>query len=266
MQSLAYLSAGNGCDPVEQIEAAAEAGFDAVGLRPVAPLGLTLEHPIIGQPYKIRAIRQAAQRTGVKVLDTEVITLTADTDVKALIPTLADVRELQCDIMQVTCEDPDWQRGVANFGLLCDEAKQFGIRLAYEFMRWRTVKTVQQAARFVGEAGRANGGLVLDTLHLSRSGGSPADVAQVAPELILYVQLCDAVAEIPQTNEGLIREARGGRLYPGQGTLWLNELFTVLPKDVPISIEVPPPASATTVRERARLAWDALSAWQSGRR
>jgi sugar phosphate isomerase/epimerase len=265
MKSLAYLSAGNGCDPVEQIEAAALAGFDAVGLRPFAPVGLSLQHPIVGQPNKIRAIKDAVQLTGVKVLDAEVITLTAETDVQACVPVLADVAELGCGIMQVTCEDGDWNRGVDNFARLCDEAHRFGIRLAYEFMRWRTVKTIGQAVQFVTQAARPNGGIVLDTLHLSRSGGSPADVANVPFELLYYVQLCDAVAQIPDTNEGLIREARGGRLYPGKGTLWLNALFDVLPQDVPISIEVPPPATATTVRERAALAWEALNAWTQQR-
>ena len=154
MKSFAYLSAGAGCDPVEELEAAAAAGFDAAGLRLVAPLGLSLEHPIVGQPQTIRAIREACDRLGVKVFDSEVITLTADTDVQALLPVLATVRELDCDYLQVTCEDTDWQRGVDQFGALCDAAQPFGIRLAYEFMRWRTVKTMQQAAQFVTAAGR----------------------------------------------------------------------------------------------------------------
>lgn len=261
MRSLAYLSAGNGCEPVEQIEAAAAAGLQGVGLRPVAPVGLSLAHQIVGDAAKIRGIRDATRRTGVRVLDCEVITLTAETRLADLIPVLATIGEIECRIVQVTCEDPDWNRGVDRFAGVCDEAQRFGIRCAYEFMRWRTVKTLEQAVKFVGDAGRPNGGIVLDTLHLSRSGGSPAAVAKVPPELLVYVQLCDAPALMPDTDEGLLKEARGGRLYPGQGTLWLRELFDVLPDNMPVSVEVPPPPSATSVKERAQLAANALDSW-----
>src|SRR5579862_1840644 len=94
LRSLAYLSAGNGADPVEQIEGAAAAGLDGVGLRVVAPLGLTLAHPIVGQPAKIRDIRRALERTGVKVFDCEVFTLTAATRLDEVTPVLDAVAEL----------------------------------------------------------------------------------------------------------------------------------------------------------------------------
>lgn len=61
--SLAYLSVP-GAHPIAHIEAAAEAGFDAVGLRTVAPLGLALNQ-IIGNKSLVREIRQACERTGI---------------------------------------------------------------------------------------------------------------------------------------------------------------------------------------------------------
>ena len=153
-------------------------------------------------------------------------------------------------------------RGVANFAKVCDEASRFGLRIALEFMRWRSVRTIDEAARFVGEAGRTNGGIVLDTLHLSRSGGSPSAVAKVPPESIMYVQLCDAVETIPVTDDGLITEARGGRLNPGAGNLWLEGLFDVLPDDIAISIEVPGAAPAgASVKDRTKRAAGALDLW-----
>jgi sugar phosphate isomerase/epimerase len=164
--------------------------------------------------------------------------------------------------MQITSEDPDWKRGVANFGNVCDEASRFGLRIALEFMRWRSVRTIDEAARLVSEAGRPNGGIVLDTLHLSRSGGSPNAVANVSAQAIMYVQLCDAVEMIPATDDGLIREARSGRLAPGAGSLWLEGLFDVLPDDIAISIEIPGAAPAdASLKERAQRAADALDLW-----
>ncbi len=261
VRSIAYLTV-SGADPVEQIEAAADAGFDAVGLRVVAPLGLSLAYPIAGNPVQIREIRRACERTGVRVLDSEVLTLAPHTTASEFVPALAAAAEIGSTYMQITSEDPDWKRGVANFGNVCDEASRFGLRIALEFMRWRSVRTIDEAARFVGDAARPNGGIVLDTLHLSRSGGSPSAVANVPADAIMYVQLCDAVAMIPATDDGLIREARGGRLDPGAGSLWLDELFDLLPDDVAISIEVPGAAPAdASLKERTRRAADALDLW-----
>jgi sugar phosphate isomerase/epimerase len=259
LRSIAYLTV-SGADPVEQIEAAADAGFDAVGLRVAAPLGLSLAYPIAGNPAQIRDIRRASERTGVRVLDSEV--LPPQTVASEFLPALAAAAEIGSTYMQITSEDPDWKRGVANFGNVCDEASRFGLRIALEFMRWRSVRTIDEAARFVSEAGRPNGGIVLDTLHLSRSGGSPRAVANVPADAIMYVQLCDAVETIPATDEGLIKEARGGRLDPGAGSLWLEELFDVLPDDIAISIEVPGSAPAdASVKERTQRAADALDLW-----
>jgi sugar phosphate isomerase/epimerase len=261
LRSIAYLTV-SGAAPLEQIEAAAESGLDAVGLRVVAPLGLSLAYPIAGNAARIREIRNACQQTGVRVLDSEVFTLTPQTDINAWIPALAAAAEIGSTYMQITSEDPDWSRGVANFARVCDEANRFGLKLALEFMRWRSVRTIQDAARLVTEAQRPNGGIVLDTLHLSRSHGAPEDVVKVPATQLMYVQLCDAVENKPTTNEGLLSEARGGRLNPGAGSLWLEELFDVLPDDIPISIEVPGAAPAdASVRQRTESAKRALDDW-----
>jgi sugar phosphate isomerase/epimerase len=266
LRSIAYLST-SGAEPVEQIEAACEAGFDAVGLRVVAPLGLPLAHPIAGNQSLIKRIRDASQRTRVRVLDSEVLTLTGNTSVAEFFPALAAAAEIGSTYMQITSEDPEWSRGVDNFGKVCDEAGRFGLRIALEFMRWRSVRTIEEAARLVADANRPNGGIVLDTLHLSRSGGSPLAVAKVPREHIMYVQLCDAAQTMPLTDDAVIAEARAGRLNPGEGSLWLEQLFDILPDDIAISIEVPgaaPPGAS--VQERSQRAAKALDEWLAGYR
>jgi sugar phosphate isomerase/epimerase len=145
---------------------------------------------------------------------------------------------------------------------VCDEAARFDLRIAFEFMRWRSVRTIEEAARLVAEADRPNGGIVLDALHLSRSGGSPEAVAKVPAHRLMYLQLCDARATQPLDDEAVIAEARGGRLDPGRGTLWLNELMDVLPDNIEISVEVPGaiPVDAS-VQERSTRAAQGLDRW-----
>jgi hypothetical protein len=64
----------------------------------------------------------------------------------------------------------------------------------------------------------------------------------------------------PTDATALIREARTGRLLPGQGVLPLRELVAALPAGVPLAIEAPCRASADLPAvERAKRAYQALS-------
>jgi sugar phosphate isomerase/epimerase len=105
--------------------------------------------------------------------------------------------------------------------------------------------------------------VLVDALHFSRSGGIPAHIGQVDPALLRYAQICDASADVPAPTDtaALIREARTGRLLPGEGALPLAELVAALPAGVPLAIEAPCRATAELPpAERARRAYAALSA------
>ena len=53
-------------------------------------------------------------------------------------------------------------------------------------------------------------------------------------------------------------EARGNRLYPGDGELWLDAFVAAFPPDTPIAVEAPNAATRDLPpAERARLAGDA---------
>ena len=125
------------------------------------------------------------------------------------------------------------------------------------------------AARLVVRAGTRHAGIIVDTLHLRRSGGSPASVAAVGHEAISYVQLCDAPLEKPAELD-LRTEALRHRLDPGQGELWLFDLMDALPPEVTIDLETPCAGYAgLSPKERAVIAGDALrrfvAAWREAR-
>ena len=251
---LDYLTV-SAAHPVEQIEAAAESGFAMVGLRMAAPTGLALAHEIVGDPGMQRDIARALANTGVRLLDVEAFTLAADTDVRALARPVAVAAELGASIFQLVVEDPHLPRAQDRFAQLCAIAAPYGITVAVEYMRWRSLKSLAQAAAFVEGTQQSNGALCLDCLHASRCGDRPEDFAKLPVGAVAYVQLCDAVAAQPSTTEELLAEARGGRQHPGEGALWLNELLDALPPTVPLSIEVPRAIdSGKSVRKRAQQA------------
>ena len=89
----------------------------------------------------------------------------------------------------------------------------------------------------VRAVGRPDFRLLIDTMHLVRSGSGPADLAALDPDLIGYVQLSDVplVPTIPDYME----EACFERMVPGTGELPLLEHTRALPRHVVMGLEVP---------------------------
>ena len=73
------------------------------------------------------------------------------------------------------------------------------------------------------------------------------------------MQLCDAPPQRPTDMQEIIRQARGDRLFPGEGGLDLRGLLGALPADLPLSLEVPV-AQKMAPLERARRAHAATTA------
>ena len=99
------------------------------------------------------------------------------------------------------------------FATACDRAADRGLSLALEYPAWATIGTYSQARAVVEGADRANGGLVIDTWHHVRCGADLAEIADVAPERILGIQLADgATAQV-----GTLQEDAANRRLPGTG-------------------------------------------------
>jgi sugar phosphate isomerase/epimerase len=247
--ALAHLTALELPPPALVIEAA-RAGFTSVGLRVVpATLGGPAYPTRLGTEAH-RDLKQILTNEGVRVNDIEFIQLTPDIEVSAFAGLLEAGADLGASAVIVSGDDDDNARLTAHFASLCDLAQQFGLRADLEFMRWRAVRSLPQAEAIVRQAGKANGAILVDALHLSRCGGSPADLIAIPDQWLRGAQLCDAAAEMPTTDAAAIAEARGGRLPPGEGALPLGGLLQALPSDASLSVEMPLPA----LEARARIA------------
>lgn len=256
--SLAHLTLID-ATPVELIDAAAAAGFTHVGLRVIAREPRPPWMPVVGNAPAQREIKRRLAATGIQVLDLEVFWLAPDFQLADHAPALAFGGELGARYIVVICDDPDRHRALDNFARLCEAARPCGLRPALEFIPYTEIKTLAHAAGMLQATNAANAGLLLDLLHLSRSGGSPQDLAHVAPELIALAHVCDAPAPIPQTVSELRREARENRMYPGEGALPVGAFLAALPAETPIALEAPNPRYAhLPFAERARLAYASL--------
>lgn len=252
--SLAYLTTVP-LAPPDAIRLAADLGYDAVGLRslPAAPGGDA--SPLI-RDAALRADTRRAIASGVPVFDMEIVRLGADFTVETFRPFLELCGELGVRAILTAGDDPDEARLTASYAAFCEAAGSYGLTADLEFMPWTRVPDAQAALRIVTAAGQPNGRVLVDALHAGRSRTTLADIAAIPAARLSYAQICDAPGDIPATDEGLIHTARQARLLPGEGGIDLVGIFSQLPTDLPVSVEVPhlERASQLGVREWARQA------------
>ena len=260
--SLAHLSCLD-TTPPELITVAADAGFRTVGIRLTAT-------PSVGVPpydalHDGPILRETLARlrdTGVSVLDTEFLRFEPDQPVGIPEGFLEVSAKLGAQYVLAMSAEPEEARTLDRFGDLCDRAAGYGLQVGLEFAVYTGVRTLAHAADMVARAKRTNAFVIIDALHFSRSGGLPAHVKDVDPSWLRYAQICDAGPDMPAPTDtpALIREARTGRLLPGEGVLPLKELVAALPPDVPLAIEAPCRDTAhLPPLERARRAYRALT-------
>jgi sugar phosphate isomerase/epimerase len=229
----------------ELVEAAAAGGFDHVGLRLIAPRPGDPVHPLIGDAAAIRELRARMQDHGIALADIESLWLSPVTDPGSIRPALETCAALGGRHLLVGGNDPDASRLTATFSAVAALCAEHGMQVGLEPHSYLAVRTLQDGLALIERSGAANAGLLIDALHLHRAGDTAAGLARIDPARIAYVQICDAAAEAPDTPDGLMAEARGGRLLPGAGALPLAALLDALPQDRVIGVEAPTRAFAS---------------------
>lgn len=247
---LLVLAAGSMLDTAAEtmIRAAADAGFDAVGLRVTGPhwsgSGATLRH--------------LAGDLGVTVHDAEVIRIgDPSTEPGRLIDRAVDIGARS---LLVVSDLPDPDATVDHLGRIVDECRAAELTVGLEYMAWTTPSTPDAAI----EAARTTGCVVVvDVLHHTRVGADTDALRRIVEADVLgWVQLCDAAARY---DGDLVVEARHRRRPPGAGALPLHDLLEVVPIDIPISVEVQSDRLATIPpAERAALLAEATRAVLGG--
>jgi sugar phosphate isomerase/epimerase len=224
--------------PLELIDAAGSAGIGSVGIRLAPPPG-DPSPAIAANPALLREMAAALRHHGVALSEMGGIWLNGPRPSSWCRPALEAGARLGARHAIAVVAETQPNKALDDFCDLCDAAAEHGIGVAIEFVVYSAVKTVEDAAAFVRRSGRHNASVLVDALHLHRSGGSAASLASVPPELISIVQLCDGPARAPETVAGLQEEARRDRLDPGEGELPLRAFVEAFPPGTPLELEVP---------------------------
>lgn len=111
------------------------------------------------------------------------------------------------------------------FATLCDRAAERGLRVHLEFTPFGGIPDLETAWEVVSRAGRANGGLVLDTWHYLRGRPDDALLDRIPGDRIHAVHVSDGPLE---SQLDLVDETMRDRRLPGEGEWPLVELLARL--------------------------------------
>jgi sugar phosphate isomerase/epimerase len=102
------------------------------------------------------------------------------------------------------------------FGELCaDAARHTDAKIVYELMPFDVnVRSIDAALAVVGGAAAPNGGVAIDTWHMSKLGIEPDDLRRIPPEYLSWVELSDGRRE---DMDDLVDETVNHRALPGEG-------------------------------------------------
>lgn len=250
--SLAFLTTFD-VGPVEAVKIAAETGYQMVGLRilPAAAEGEPA-YPLLTDDRQMAEVRAALADTGVTVGDVEIIRLKAQNDWDLFARFCDRCEALGARHVLVAGDDPDRARLTDSYARFCAISAPHRLTADLEFMPWTAVPDLATAQEIVQTVGAANGGVLVDALHADRSDTTLEQIAALPRGMVNYVQFCDGTVPYDPSTEGLIRIARGERLFPGQGGIDLIGLARAIPEGVTISVEVPHRALAAKLDGRAR--------------
>lgn len=232
-----------GLPPVELVDLAADLDcrYISTGVRglPLVPLGY--------QPYSLKdddALRKdllaALSHRGVAISLGDGFLVLPDAQMSSFAGDLDVLAELAVPRINVVSLDPDLRRTFDQFGALTELAAQRNIQTNVEPVPGLTVGDLPTALAAREHVGSNDFRLLIDPMHVVRSGSTAADIAAINPEFIGYAQLNDTTLQPrPDVPGNYMEEAMYERMVPGEGELPLYDIFSALPEDLIIEIEVP---------------------------
>jgi sugar phosphate isomerase/epimerase len=186
------------------------------------------------------ALRQQMREAGVSLANIECFNLTQDVKPEDFRAGLECGQYLGArSATAILWENSNRTDALAKFCTLCDMAAEYRIAVNLEFFTsCASMNSLGDALAFVTDAGRPNAGIVIDLLHLMRTGAGIAGLRALDPARVGWVQLCDAPAEVTDPAT-LLAEASSERLYPGEGALPVRAFIEAIPPDAVVGLEMP---------------------------
>ncbi len=216
--------------PAQLVDAAVAGGFDFGGMwvdRKTWSAATT------------RSVKAQIRDAGLQLLDLEVAWIMPGPLDPWLVELVEIAAELGAPNLLCVSSDPDAGATTAKLQTMVERAVGSGVRINLEFGLFTEVKSIAAATAIVAALDGDAKGLLCDTLHWSRSGGTADAIRALPREWLGYAQLCDAPSEPPDLSDmqAIIVDAIDRRVALGEGGLPLAAMVDALPAGLPVAIE-----------------------------
>ncbi|OMC18568.1 sugar phosphate isomerase/epimerase [Mycobacterium sp. SP-6446] len=225
--------------PVEFVGVAADLGCRHISTivqgQPLVPLGF---RPFsLKDPAERKELRAAMNDRGVTITLGDGFLVLPGADMRDFRSDLDTLAELGVPRINVVSLDPDLSHTFDQFAALTELGAQRDIETNVEPVPGLTVGDLPTAVAALEHVGRPDFRLLIDTMHLVRSGSGAADLSALEPGHIGYAQLNDTT--LAPRLDNYMEEAMYERMVPGEGELPLRDILAALPPDIVIELEVP---------------------------
>ena len=228
--------------PADQVVyAAAEAGFNAAGI------WCDLETWTNDHTARVK---QALIDTGITALDIEVVWFKPGEPIDTHNRFVDIAKAIGAKNILCVSSEPDISVTKERFRHLCQLTEGSDIRVVLEFLAITEINSLAKALEVVNDAAHPAGGVLIDSLHLQRTGACVQDLVELtqptakAPahdkkSLFPYLQLCDASATLEDKSyEGILEDAVFLRQLLGEGQLPNSDILRAFDPSIPISLEI----------------------------
>jgi sugar phosphate isomerase/epimerase len=211
-----------------------------ISIIPAMPILPELGVPDIVRDFRLhQKIRRACEDHGVRIHALEGFLFTPDITLEALKPLFEMAAAVGAHSGVAIILDPNRPRVCDNFAKACEWAPRYGMSLNIEFTTATHAVSLSDTLDLIKEAGAPDSArIVVDILHLMRSGAPVDTLATIDPARIGAAQICDGFMNATEQHyreRELIRE----RLEPGQGDFPLAQFVRHLSPNTVIGVEVP---------------------------
>lgn len=228
-----------GMEPLPYIKLAAGLGCRHIGMSATPIVRIPEIYPewsLRDNPSLVRDVKVALLDHGISIQLGEGFLLNPDTDLEDFARDLDILADVGAHRIGVCSFDADHARTFDALAGLAQMAADRGMDACIEFVPSLGIADLASAVKAARHVGQDGFGIIIDAMHLFRSGATVADVAALDPTIIKHVQICDVPWGAP---EEYAQEACFGRRCPGDGDLPLEQLIVALPAEVIVGVETP---------------------------
>jgi sugar phosphate isomerase/epimerase len=225
-----------------RVAAAAEAGFDGIGLN------VRVYEQLRADGCSDAELRSVLADSGIELLEIETVLGWDDPPHQrepdghrreALAFALADAVGARHVVAVGALTGDARPTATEGFAALCDRASEHGLLVALEPQACSTIADLGTAAAIVTDAARPNGGLNLDVWHRTRGEWPLHDLRRLSAEQVVVIQIDDGPGQ--PVSDDYLDECTRYRQPPGEGDFDIAGFLDALSSTgsaAPISVEV----------------------------